>query len=76
MSTSDKALIVNTIIMIIFIAIMIGTFWKFQSVPDSLIYCVLGSGAAENGCLAWVYHAKQKRKAAELAQQCDNSSGL
>ena len=45
--TLDKVLLGVAVFLIIFIAAMIVTFWRFQSVPDALIDAVLRAGGVE-----------------------------
>lgn len=47
MKTLDKVLIVLGTFLFLFIVTMIVTFWVFQSVPESLVYAVLGTGTSE-----------------------------
>lgn len=45
--TLDKVLIALGVFVALFVIAMIVTFWKFGSVPDSLVVAVLGSGSSE-----------------------------
>lgn len=47
MKTLDKILLILGVFLGLFIIAMIVLFIFFQSVPDSLIYAVLGSGSSE-----------------------------
>lgn len=60
MKTLDKILVIVAIFLFCFIAIMVITFWKFQSVPDVLITCVLGTGTAELIVSALITIVKKK----------------
>ena len=58
--TSDKVLLFMGISLIVFIIVMVITFWVKFSVPDSLIQGVFGLFLSEAGFLAWIRTAKQK----------------
>lgn len=47
LKTLDKVLVFLSAFLSLFVIAMVVTFWKFQSVPDSLIVAVLGSGTSE-----------------------------
>lgn len=50
----DKIIIVMGIFLAAFIITMIVTFWKFQSVPDTLIEAVLNTGKFEAALTAGI----------------------
>ena len=50
----DKVIIVLGIFLAAFIITMIVTFWKFQSVPDTLIEAVLNTGKFEAALTAGI----------------------
>lgn len=58
MKTSNKVLLVLGVFVLAFIIAMIVTFWKFQSVPDTLITCTLGAGGLEALALAAIKVSK------------------
>ena len=64
MKTTDKALLLTGFLLVVFIAAVFACIWAEKAVPDSLIYCVIGSGTAEFGLCGWVYNAKKKSDAA------------
>ena len=57
---SDWAMIVTSVLLAAFIVVMIVTYWRFQSVPDSLIAGVMGAGGLEFGALAKMYVEKKR----------------
>lgn len=52
MKTANRILILMGSVALAFIVTMIVTFWRFGSVPDTLIQCVLGAGGIESAALA------------------------
>lgn len=62
MKTLDKVLIILGTFVFLFVVAMIVTFWKFQSVPDSLIVAVLGSGTSEAILTCIITCIKKKAK--------------
>lgn len=58
MKTSNKVLLVLGVFVLAFIIAMIVTFWKFQSVPDTLITYTLGAGGLEALALAAIKVSK------------------
>ncbi len=69
MNASDKALILTTFLMVLFIVAVFVFLWNGKTVPDSLIYCVLGSGTAEFGVCGWVYSVKKKSKSKKATKK-------
>ena len=59
-NTSNRVLIILGAFLLVFIACMIVTFWRFQTVPDTLIQCVMGAGSVEAAALAWIKATKVK----------------
>lgn len=51
MKFSKKIIILMFATMILFTAVMIATFWKYQSVPDALIEPFFGFFGIEGGAL-------------------------
>lgn len=47
MKTLDLVLIILAVFLFVFVVAMMVTFWKFQSVPEALIYAVMGNGGIE-----------------------------
>lgn len=74
MNKSDMALLLTTTLMIVFIATVFAFIWADKMVPDSLIYCVLGSGTAELGVCGWIYSVKKKtqRKSEHVENEPEN----
>lgn len=60
MKTLDRILLILGIFVGIFVVTMIVTFWVFQSVPDTLIIAVLGSGGTEAVMCALITLSKHK----------------
>ena len=58
MKTSNRVLLVLGVFVLAFIIAMIVTFWKFQSVPDTLITYTLGAGGLEALALAAIKVSK------------------
>lgn len=58
MKTSNKVLLVLGVFILAFVIAMIVTFWKFQSVPDTLITYTLGAGGLEALALAAIKVSK------------------
>lgn len=58
--TLDVVLAVVAILLVAFIVAMIVTFWKFQSVPDTLVVAVLGTGGSELVLSAIITIVKKK----------------
>ena len=58
MKTRDKVLIVLGLFILSFIFVMIITYWRFQSVPDTLIQYTLGAGGVEAVALAAITISK------------------
>lgn len=56
--TSNKVLIVLSVFIFLFIVMMIITYWKFQTVPDTLIQYTLGAGGVECLLLAGIKISK------------------
>ena len=59
--TSNVVLVVLGLFLLAFIVTMIVTFWKFQTVPDSLIQYTLGAGGVEAVALGFIKVAKVVR---------------
>lgn len=58
MKTSNIVLLALGIFALAFIIAMIVTFWRFQTVPDTLIQMVLGAGGLESAALAAIKVSK------------------
>lgn len=58
MKTSDRVLMLLGAFLVAFIITMIVIFCVFQSVPDTLIQCVLGAGGVEAIVLAGIKISK------------------
>lgn len=56
--TSNKVLIILSIFIFLFIAVMVVTFWVKDSVPDTLIQYTLGAGGVECLMLAGIKISK------------------
>lgn len=75
--TSNIILLVLGVFLFTFIVMMIITYWKFQSVPDMLIQCVLGTGGLEGILLAAIKIVKLiKEKKEDKQDQDGNGDGL
>jgi len=57
-NTSNLVLIILGAFLLVFIACMIVTFWRFQTVPDTLIQYTLGAGGVEALLLAGIKISK------------------
>lgn len=57
-NTSNRVLIILGAFLLVFIACMIVTFWRFQTVPDTLIQYTLGAGGVEALLLAGIKISK------------------
>lgn len=57
-NTSNKVLVILGAFLLVFIACMIVTFWRFQTVPDTLIQYTLGAGGVEALLLAGIKISK------------------
>ena len=58
MNTSNKILIIMSVFILLFIIIMIVTFWVKGSVPDTLIQYTMGAGGLEALFLAGIKISK------------------
>lgn len=58
---SNIVLVVLGVFVLAFIIMMIVTFWKFQTVPDTLIQYTLGAGGVEAVVLAGIKISKVMR---------------
>ena len=58
MKTTNRVLLILGIFLLVFILVMIVTFWVKDSVPDTLIQYVLGAGGVESLALAGIKIAK------------------
>ena len=56
--TSNVVLLVLGLFVLAFIVCMIVTYWRFQSVPDTLIQYTLGAGGVEALSLALIKISK------------------
>ena len=56
--TSNTVLIILGLFVLVFIVTMIITYWRFRSVPDSLIQYTLGAGGIETVALAAIKISK------------------
>lgn len=56
--TSNVVLLVLGLFVLAFIVCMIVTYWRFQSVPDTLIQYTLGAGGVEALALALIKISK------------------
>ena len=57
-NTSNVVLLVLGLFLLAFITCMVVTFWRFQSVPDTLIQYTLGAGGVEALVLAGIKVSK------------------
>lgn len=57
-NTSNRVLAILGAFLLVFIACMIVTFWRFQTVPDTLIQYTLGAGGVEALLLAGIKISK------------------
>lgn len=62
MKTLDKILLVLGIFIGLFVISMIVTFWKFQAIPEALVYATLGSGSSEAILTCIITCIKKKAK--------------
>ena len=65
---SNIVLAMLGIFVLLFIVAMVITFWRFQTVPDTLIQCTLGAGGIEALALAGIKVTKvckENRKGVE-----------
>ena len=69
--TSNVVLAVLGLFVLTFVVMMIVTFWRFQSVPDTLIQYTLGAGGIEALALASIKVVKVMRgdKTAESEEE-------
>ncbi len=58
MRTSDRVLLAMGAFLVVFIGVMVLTFWRFGAVPDSLVQCTLGAGGVEALLLAAIKVSK------------------
>ena len=58
LKTTTVVLLVLAVFLLIFITTMIVTFWRFQSVPDTLIQMTMGAGGVEAVVLAFIKISK------------------
>lgn len=56
--TTNTVLVVLGLFFLAFIVTMIVTYWKFQSVPDTLIQMTMGAGGLEATALAAIKVSK------------------
>ena len=56
--TSNTVLIILGLFILVFIIVMVVTYWRFQSVPDTLIQYTLGAGGVETVALAAIKISK------------------
>lgn len=57
-NTANTILLAIAIFILLFIVVMIVTYWKYQSVPDTLIQYTLGAGGIECLLLAGIQITK------------------
>lgn len=57
---TDVALVICTILLILFVISMIVTFWKFQDIPSELCVTLIPSFMGEYGFCTIIYKSKQK----------------
>ena len=57
-NTSNKVLVILGAFLLAFIACMVVTFWRFRTVPDTLIQYTLGAGGVEALLLAGIKISK------------------
>ena len=57
-NTSNKVLVILGAFLLVFIVCMIVTFWRFRTVPDTLIQYTLGAGGVEALLLAGIKISK------------------
>ena len=57
-NTSNVVLMILGLFVLAFIVCMIATYWRFQSVPDTLIQYTLGAGGVEVLALALIKISK------------------
>lgn len=62
---TDKVLIVMGVFLFWFIVTMIVIYCVKDSVPDSLIYCVMGGGMGEAGICARIWHIGKEKRSEE-----------
>lgn len=78
MSTANRVLILMGLGMVLFIGVMVVTFWEKGSVPDSLIEKVLDFGQWEAGFLAAIKVAKtvkgESRKVSKDNERSDEKT--
>lgn len=58
MRTSDRVLLAMGAFLVVFIGVMVLTFWRFGAVPDSLVQYTLGTGGVEALLLAAIKVSK------------------
>ena len=58
--TLDKVLLYVGIFLFVFVILMIIIFCVKDSIPDTLVSCVLGAGAVELLLSAWIKNTKTK----------------
>lgn len=67
--TSSVVLLVMGLFLLVFITIMIVTFWRFQAVPDTLIQYTLGAGGIEAVVLAGIKISKVMKGEKEASDE-------
>lgn len=69
MRTMDIILLVVGVLLIAFVVAMIVTFWRFGTVPDTLITCFFGAVASECGIMGWIKTAKVRHQEHEWEKE-------
>ncbi len=62
LGTMDKILILIGSFLLVFTGVMIWLFWKYQTIPDTLVTCVFGATAGECGIMGWIKTCKVKNE--------------
>ena len=62
LSTCDKAVIITGLVLFLFVCSVLWLIYKDKSVPDSLIFAVLGGGSFELGLCERIFEKKSKRR--------------
>ena len=65
MKTMDLILVIVAILLLVFTAIMLVTFWRYGMIPDTLCTCVYACLGGECGVMGMIQTAKvraQERK--------------
>lgn len=72
--TSNVALIVVLVVLLVFTAYMCVLFKSMGSIPDTLVGCVFAVLGTECGALAWIRTSKEKYKEREWQKEDEKAA--